>query len=197
MKKILLVLLSVDSFFSHGVQGSTWKDECVGYYNMHLPDNLEVAVYPIKGFVDPKPRPEDNGFFITRRYAGNRITFGDEYDRIKTDAVQAQFSKFYYSNYRIGVSSESASTIDFSAYKTRRLDSFEFSKKVALQKEELNFRILEEPISDKAEFHRVHSYILKDYTNAFAGYNYRGYTVYINSGRHIYHFWKKNEKDSG
>lgn len=49
----------------------------------------------------------------------------------------------------------------------------------------------------KAEFNRKHEYILKDYPNAFVNYDYRGYTVYINSGKRLYHFWGRNAKDSG
>lgn len=197
MKTKLLILLGASLCFSHGVQSSTWKYECVGYYKISLPKDMEVAVYPIKGFLEPKPRPEDNGFFVTRRYAGNGITFGDEYDRAKTDTVQAQFSSFYYSNYRLGISSKNTSAIDFGAYRIRRLDAFEFGKKVARQKEELDLNVLEEPMTEKTEFLRKHNRILKDYTNAFVSYSYRGYTIYINSGTRLYHFWRKNDKDYG
>ncbi|WP_276850733.1 T6SS immunity protein Tli4 family protein [Enterobacter oligotrophicus] len=52
-------------------------------------------------------------------------------------------------------------------------------------------------MSDVNEFDRKHRDIFKDYHNAFVDYDYRGYTVYINSGRRLYHFWRENKKHTG
>ncbi|WP_276850734.1 hypothetical protein [Enterobacter oligotrophicus] len=55
MKQSLLILLGVTLSFSQIAQGTLLKEECIGYYNIQLPDNLEIALYPIKGFITPPP----------------------------------------------------------------------------------------------------------------------------------------------
>lgn len=197
MKKKLIALLGAGFCFSHNVESMTWKSECVSYYKMHLPNNLDVALYPIKGFVNPEYRPEGNGYFITRRYAGNGITFGDKFNRASINTTQAQFSSFYYSGFKLGISNTNTHAIDFPEYRMRRIDSVEFNKKVSLQEEELDFKVLGKTTTDKAEFDRQHKHILKDYPSAFADYDYRGYILYISRDNRLNHFWGKNQKDSG
>ncbi|MTH48963.1 hypothetical protein GJV78_22635, partial [Escherichia alba] len=197
MKSLSLAVLGTGLLISYATSGQEWKSECISYYQMQLPDNLVVGLYPIEGFINPAKRPESNGYFITRRFSGNGITFGDKYDKATRDTVQAQFSSFYYGNYRLGISGESDKPIDFPEYRIRRVDSINFNKNVALQKEELNSKLFNEPMSAKTEFDRKHRSVLKDYQNAFVDYDYRGYTVYINSGRRLYHFWGRNDPDTG
>lgn len=162
-----------------------------------MPSAADVALYPLKGFLDPKPKLESNGFFIVSRYAANGITFGGEYDISRKDTTQAQFSLFYYGKYRLGISSKSSGAIDFNLYKEKRIDSFNFNIETAKHKEELDLDLIDKPTAMDAEFKRKYQYIIKDYINAFVNYDYRGYTIYINSEGRLYHFWSMNSKDTG
>ncbi|EMC3975446.1 hypothetical protein VDS67_003658 [Enterobacter hormaechei] len=197
MKKFPLLILWGGFLVSPVTFSQKWNSECVSYYQMQLPDGLDVGLYPIEGFTNPEEQPEGNGFFITSRYARNGITFGDKYNRAKANSIQAQFSSLYYGNYELDVSSEEKTPVDFSAYKERVADSINFGIEVARKYEERDLKLLNKPMETKAEFNRKHEYILKDYPNAFVNYDYRGYTVYINSGKRLYRFWGRNAKDSG
>lgn len=122
---------------------------------------------------------------------------GGEYDISRKDTTQAQFSSFYYGKYRLGISSKSSGAIGFNLYKQKRIDSFNFNIETAKHKEELDLDLIDKPTTMDAEFKRKHQYIIKDYINAFVNYDYRGYTVYINSEGRLYHFWSMNSKDTG
>jgi hypothetical protein len=197
MKSLSLAVLGTGLLISYATSGQEWKSECISYYQMQLPDSLEVGLYPVVGFVNPDERPEGNGFFITRRYAGNGITFSDKYNSAQADAVQAQFSSFYYDGYELDITSEDRSQINFSEYKKRVIDNINFRTEVIRKYKERDLRLLNKPMESKTEFNRKYSHILKDYQNAFVDYDYRGYTIYINSGRRLYHFWGRNEPDTG
>lgn len=45
MKNILLLFLFLCSYVSYA-DNTIWKSECVGYYRLQLPDNLELGRYP-------------------------------------------------------------------------------------------------------------------------------------------------------
>lgn len=195
MKKMILLFFYTTIGYSNTMPNSIWRNECVGYYTFSLPNGADVALYPLKGFLAPKPKVETNGFFIVSRYAANGITFGREYDISKIDTAQAQFSSFYYGKYRLGISSKSSGDIDFNLYKKKRIDSFNFNIETQKNKEELD--LIDKPITVNAEFKRKHQYIIKDYINAFVNYDYSGYKIYINSQDRLYHFWSVNSKDTG
>ncbi|ELY2796453.1 hypothetical protein SNN58_001114 [Cronobacter dublinensis] len=197
MRVLSFSFISICLLFSYSTHSQGWKRECLGYYQLELPDNLDVALYPINGFINPVYQPEGNGFFITSRYATNGITFGEKYDKSTQDAVQSQFSTFYYGNYELDISTENKEPVDFSAYKERVIDKIQFVIDVAKKKEALQLRILGTPVMDKSEFDRKHGYEIKDYPHAFVEYDYRGYTIYINGGKRLYHFWGPNAKDTG
>jgi len=179
--------------------GQTWKNECVGYYQLQLPDNLEVALYPIRDFIDPRTRkqPGSNGKIQTRRYADVGITFNKTYRKQEAGTVQAQFSENYYDDYELGVSSENNIPIEFSKYQETVKNNKDSGVNRARQFEKEEFRILNKPITSDADFDRIHGYIIKAYPNAFSLYERRAYTLYINQENRLYHFWRKFEKDKG
>ncbi|WP_336280518.1 T6SS immunity protein Tli4 family protein [Cronobacter dublinensis] len=197
MRVLSFSFIGVCLLFSYSTHSQGWKRECLGYYQLELPDNLDVALYPINGFINPVYQPEGNGFFITSRYATNGITFGEKYYKSTQDAVQSQFSTFYYGNYELDISTQNKEPVDFSAYKERIIDKIKFGIDVAKKKEALQLKILGTPVMDKSEFDRKHGYEIKDYPHAFVEYDYRGYTIYINGGKRLYHFWGSNAKDTG
>ncbi|WEP51351.1 T6SS immunity protein Tli4 family protein [Cronobacter dublinensis subsp. beijingensis] len=197
MRVLSFSFIGVCLLFSYSTHSQGWKRECLGYYQLELPDNLDVALYPINGFINPVYQPEGNGFFITSRYATNGITFGEKYYKSTQDAVQSQFSTFYYGNYELDISTQNKEPVDFSAYKERIIDKIKFGIDVAKKKEALQLKILGTPVMDKSEFDRKHGYEIKDYPHAFVEYDYRGYTIYINGGKRLYHFWGPNAKDTG
>ncbi|QDK18301.1 T6SS immunity protein Tli4 family protein [Leclercia adecarboxylata] len=197
MKIFSLQLLGITLVISHNALGQEWKNECVGYYQMQLPDNLEAGLYPIEGFIKPDRQPETNGFFITGRYANNGITFGGKFDTATIDTVQAQFTSFYYGDYELDISSESETQVNFTKYKNMIVDNITFGSEVDRKYQERDLKLLNKPMDEKSEFLRKHKHILKDYPSAFVDYDYRGYTIYINRGKHLYHFWGKNQKSTG
>lgn len=197
MKIFSLQLLGISLVISHSTLGQEWKNECVGYYQMQVPNNLEVGVYPIEGFIEPDRQPESNGFFITSRYANNGITFGNKFDTATIDTIQAQFTSFYYGDYELDISSESKTQVNLNKYKNLIADNINFGSEAERKYQERDLKLLNKPMDEKSEFLRKHKHILKDYLGAFVDYDYRGYTIYINRGKHLYHFWGKNQKSTG
>lgn len=197
MKTLPLSVLFSCLAFPYCVTAQEWKNECIGYYQLQLPDNLEVALYPIEDFVNPKKQPESDGDIKTRLYASPGITFDKTYYKQKRGAVQAQFTELKYGKYELGISSESPELIGFSAYKERAKDNIIFWNNVRKQYEALNFRMFKEPIMPEAEFNQRYGYLIKDYPDAFTIYESRGYTVYINKERRLYHFWGDYQKNTG
>lgn len=130
MNLLRLSALSACLLVSFNALSLEWKNECVGYYQLALPDNLEVALYPVKDFVDPDKEPASDGDIETQRYASPKINFeGNSFVR-NEGSVQAQFTQFYYGKYELGVSSKSLSSIDFPAYQERVKDDFDFWRNV-------------------------------------------------------------------
>jgi len=197
MRIILLPVLFSCLTFPYHATAQEWKNECVGYYQLQLPDNLEVALYPVKDFVAPKKRPETRDGILVSRYANVGVTFDESYDRPQRSATQAQFSEFYYGNYELGISSESNGQIDFTAYQKREKESIDFGNNVDRQYEAQEFKRFNKSMTPQDEFDRKHGYILKNYPNAFSLYENRGYTFYVNEGGRLYHFWSKYKKDTG
>ena len=196
MSKLALSLFLSGICLSHSAASQEWKKECVGYYQLELPDNLEVALYPVNDFINPRNEPVIIDGVKIQRYAYPGITFDTtHYRRQKTNAVQAQFSEFYYGAYELRISSESKDPIDFSAYQQRRQESSEFGIDVVRQQLEKKYKNFKNSVISEEEFNRMYGYILKQYPFAFALYESTYYTFYINKDNRLYHFWKKSKND--
>ncbi|TBN93447.1 hypothetical protein EYZ49_23295 [Salmonella enterica subsp. salamae serovar 13,22:z:-] len=162
-----------------------WKNECVGYYQLALPDNLEVALYQVEDFIDPRKQFERVGPKI--RFEKNPVFALD-------NTVQAQYSEFYYGQYKLGISSQSRTPVNWSDYRSKVIaDRDVWVKGVREYLERIN----ESATAAEPEFKRKYNYIIKDYTDAFALYENRGYSLTVKKDERLYHFWKKNQKDTG
>lgn len=75
-EKLTLSVLFGSLVFPYSATAEMWENECIGYYQLQLPSNLEVALYPIEDFVNPRKQPENDGDIKTRIYASPKITFG-------------------------------------------------------------------------------------------------------------------------
>ncbi|HKN05044.1 MAG TPA: T6SS immunity protein Tli4 family protein [Buttiauxella sp.] len=175
---------------------NVWKDECVSYYQLKLPENLEVAVYPVEDFVNPDERPASDRDIKVQRYATPKIAFIKNNGLRDRYTGQVQFSQFYYDKYELGISSESPEMIDFPAYIEKVKDDKFFWNNVRKQYENRSFRVLNKPVTPDAEFNRRYGYLIKEYPDAFTIYGSRGYTVYINKDNRLYHFWGDFQKET-
>lgn len=54
MKSLSLFAGFITIIYSYGATAEKWKDECVSYYQVQLPDTLEVALYPIDLIINPR-----------------------------------------------------------------------------------------------------------------------------------------------
>ncbi|MCE0828762.1 hypothetical protein LVQ78_22415 [Buttiauxella sp. A2-C2_NF] len=196
MKTLSTTVLSACLMFSYNAFGQEWKNECVGYYQLQLPAGLEVALYPIEDFVNPDKRPESANGIKVQLYGVPEITFRKNYDLKDIDAVQAQFTEFYYGNYELGISTEGKEPIDWSAYRKREEGDRDFAAFVAREYELRDLRLFDEPLTPEAEFKRKHGYLTKEYPDAFSIYTNRTYSVFINKDNRLYHFWKESKKDT-
>ncbi|WP_210082107.1 hypothetical protein [Pantoea endophytica] len=119
MKYFQFSLFSFCCLTTYSVFGQEWKNECVGYYKMELPSGLETALYVVDNLTAPPKEPKSLYGVLIQRTREPVITFGTKARESGDDRVQAQFSELYYGEYKIGVSSESSNTINFSEYKKR------------------------------------------------------------------------------
>ncbi|MTW43747.1 hypothetical protein GNE01_27880 [Klebsiella sp. JL973] len=197
MKTLYLPVLSACLLVSSNAFSLEWKNECVGYYQLALPDNLEVALYPAEDFINPRKQPESDGDIKTRLYASPEIKFEKNSIARSDKSAQAQFTEFYYDQYKLGVSSQSHALINWLAYRNRVIANRDFGVEVARKYEERNLELFNEPVAPESEFNRKHNYIIKDYTDAFALYENRTYSLFLKRDGRLYHFWKKYQKDTG
>ncbi|ELQ6215051.1 T6SS immunity protein Tli4 family protein [Cronobacter dublinensis] len=197
MKKYLLFLLLVGRVLSSDAMSMTWRTECVGYYQLQLPDNIEVALYPINDFVKPNKEPKTENGILIKKYSEPRITFGKNNYWQDNDAIQAQFTAFYYSNYMIGISSEADSYIDFSGYLEKVKADFSFVKESSRELEKSNLKLYHEAMTPEEKFKRKYDYLIKTYPDSFAAYIPGARVVYINKNRQLYLFWGEYQKDTG
>lgn len=159
-----------------------WREECVGYYKMQMPSNLEVALYPIDGLINTKRRPksEIEGFFWPI------ITFGDDYGYgLETDdSVQAQFSVFRYDNYSIIISTKSKETIDISKYikKLEEVINFKVHRWMTQIEKDPAVMISESEIKRKTK------YKIKQYGSSFSINKPKYYELHLNIGNRLYVF---------
>lgn len=197
MRALCLSVLSTCLLVSFSAFSLEWKNECVGYYQLALPDTLEVALYQVEDFVNPREQPENDGDIKTRLYASPKIKF-EKNSFVRDDSsVQAQFTELYYGQYKLGISSQSRTSINWSEYRNKVIANRNFGVKVARQYEERNLELFNESVTPESEFKRKHDYIIKDYTDAFALYENRTYSLFVKKDERLYQFWKKYQKDTG
>ena len=197
MKTLCLPVLSVCLLFSFNAYSQEWKNECVGYYQLALPDNLEIALYQVEDFVNPREQPENDGDIKTRLYASPEVKFERNTFVRNDSSVQAQFTEFYYGQYKLGISSQSRTSINWVEYRNKVIANRDFGVKVARQYEDRNLELFNDPVTPGSEFKRKHNYIIKDYTDAFVLYENRTYSLFVKKDERLYHFWKKYQKDTG
>ncbi len=90
MKNILSLFLFLYSYVSYA-DNTIWKNECVGYYRLQLPDNLEVGLYPAER--------------INTKDLSISVIFGDFHKYgYQGKNVEGDYSGFYYGKYRLIVS---------------------------------------------------------------------------------------------
>jgi len=166
-----------------------WKSECVGYYQLALPDNLEVALYQIEDFVDPRKQ---------FKYVGPKIRFEKKTVIALDDTAQSQYSEFYYGQYKLGISSQSRTPVNWSDYRSKVIADRDVWVKGVREYQKGNLeRFNESATAAESEFKRKYNYIIKDYTDAFALYNNRGYSLTVKRDERLYHFWKKTIRIQG
>lgn len=197
MKKLKSSLFVISLLISTQGLSDEWKNECVGYYNLQLPDNVEVALYPVEDLIKPREEPVRDGDIMISRFADTGITFNKTYNRSDKEAVQAQFSQFYYSGYELDVSTSSSDTIDFIAYRARQLESKEFINQVKKQYGFWNYKHYGTPLTPESEFNLKYGYLMRAYPKAFTIYSKNWYAIYINKDNRLYHFWSFIRTDSG
>lgn len=194
MRKIYYPLLVLCSLVSNNAVGQEWMKECVGYYQVELPEGLEVALYAVKNLTHPPREHKSDYGILIQRTRKPVITFGDAVYENGNDRVQAQFSEFYYGQYKLGISSKSHESIDFSAYKDKVRSDYEFLAISRREREKEDLRVLNEPLTPDDEFQRLYGFLINDYNHAFAIYQIRGYTIQANSGNRLYQFWSLKDK---
>lgn len=188
MKILCLPALSACLLVSFNALSLEWKSECVGYYQLALPDNLEVALYQVGDFVNPIKQSE---------YTDPEIKF-EKNPFIRNDnSAQAQYTEFYYGQYKLGISSQSSTSINWPEYRNKVIADRNVWVNAARKYRKDNLEQFNESIASESEFKRKHNYIIKDYTDAFALYENRGYSLTVKKDERLYHFWKKYQKDTG
>lgn len=192
--RIIFLPIYIALLVSFNTFGQGWRDECVGYYQLQLPANLEVALYPINSFTHPRKEHWEEVDVITKRYRTPVITFGVDLYESGEDRVQAQFTQFYYSKYKIAISSRNTDLIDFNAYKKKVEDDYQFTAVSKRLLEKRDFEIMGKPVTDEEEFKRRYGFTIRDYNNAFVVYDFLGYSIQINSAQRLYHFWGRKDK---
>jgi hypothetical protein len=173
--------------------GQKWNDECVGYYQMNLPSELEVAVYPINSLISPAKEPRSDYGILIQRTKKPEITFGTKPRESNLNRFQADFSEFYYEKFKVGISSKNPSVINLLEYKKNTISDYEFIAASGRQLEKRDSELFDEPLPSEMESNRVYGFLIKDYNNAFSTYELRGYTLNISSGHRLYKFWSKKD----
>lgn len=188
MKILCLPILSACLLVSFNALSLEWKSECVGYYQLALPDKLEVALYSVEDFVNPRKQSE---------YTGPEIKF-EKSSIVRSDkSSQAQYTEFYYGQYKLGISSQSHISINWSEYRSKVIADRDVWVKAVRKYKKDNLEKFNESVTLESEFKRKHNYIIKDYTDAFALYENRGYSLTVKKDERLYHFWKEYQKDTG
>ncbi|MCM7815971.1 hypothetical protein ABN138_22305 [Enterobacter hormaechei] len=108
MKKIFLLSLFLLCSYTSYADNTTWEKECIGYYKLDLPDNLELGRYPAERI-------------YVEDIAGMKAIFG-EYHRLRSQGrnIENPFSGFYYENYRVMISDNNF--VDLESYKNKAIE---------------------------------------------------------------------------
>ncbi|MHC9056794.1 T6SS immunity protein Tli4 family protein [Pantoea sp. y20] len=193
MKLILPATILISLVTIKHAHSEEWKHECVGYYNIELPPKLEVALYVVKNVTHPPMEPISENKILIQKTRKAVITFGDAIYENGNDRIQAQFTKFNYGKYKIGISSKDAKKIDFSKYVKKIEGDYKFKANTIKLLEKQDFEALNEPLTPEEEFNRRYGFLIKEYNNSFAVYGFRGYEAHFNSGNRLYQFWAKRD----
>lgn len=103
MKRGYLLLLFFYSCFSCA-NNMTWRSECIGYYQLQLPDNLEVGLYPAERIITKNsPSGSIFGTFHQYGYLGKN--------------VEGDYAGFYYGKYKVIISRDNF--MDLNGYQKR------------------------------------------------------------------------------
>jgi len=187
MKKIDVSVLLFCLIYTSFIQAQDWKNECVGYYQMQLPDNLEVALYPVDLIVNPLKDPGWRKDEASSRYLFPRISFGDNRDQDNNDRVQSQFSQFYYRDYKINISSESTVPIDFQRHENEFRARTDFDIQAYWDRRayliSLSLRVL-----PKEQAEQFVEYRIDNFPDAFLFSKFSGYSAVINKSNRLYIF---------
>ncbi|CAK9886221.1 MAG: hypothetical protein XXXJIFNMEKO3_02649 [Candidatus Erwinia impunctatus] len=194
--KLGILKLSLTFFiFPMPAFSQEWKLDCVGYYNLQLPDNIDMALYPINDLISPRKAPVSDGGILVRRYESTGFTFNKNHYRNDKEAGQAQFTQYYYSDYKVGVSSKGDKQFSLTDYISSEKDRLDFGTKVKRQYEQRKLKLFGEPLTSKDDFDRQNKYLVRVYPSASAIYKRRGYTIYyLNGNGRLYHFWSETQK---
>ncbi|MEG0281243.1 MAG: T6SS immunity protein Tli4 family protein [Morganella sp. (in: enterobacteria)] len=182
LKKILIFTCITGAVHAGPQQ---WKEECVGYYKIQVPVNLEVALYPLDGLLNTKRKPPYDGRDMG--YFWPTITFGDYYGvGEQTDtSVQSQFSMFHYANYEISVSTNSKEAVDINKYKEKIEEILRVNyeaRKVRLKEENPEMATPENKTGVKS------TYKIKQYSDAFSIYQSKYFELHFNRANRLYIF---------
>ena len=187
MRTSAMFALSLCLGYSSYIQAQDWKNECVGYYQMQLPDNLEVALYPVDLIVDPLKDPGWTKDGPITRYLFPRISFSDNRDQDNNDRVQSQFSQFYYRDYKVNISSESNAPIDFQHHENEFRARIDFDIQTYWNRRDhrlsLGLRVL-----SKEQAEQFVEYRIDNFPDAFLFSKFSGYSAVINKSNRLYIF---------
>lgn len=193
--KVLSLLLSCCTAYSYCASTQEWNKECLGYYQLMFPENTEVALFPIGLILDPRKDPAWRKNTFVNRYLPSKISFGDNRYQNENDEIQAQFSQFYYRNYKIIISSENESAIDLLSYERKfkertdtHIQDYWNTRDYELS---LKFPVLSKEIAAKSL-----AYSIDNYNDAFSASDSGGYSIHINKNNRLYIFNKSNETQS-
>lgn len=193
--KLSSLLLSSCILYSCYATSREWNSECIGYYQLMLPENVEVALYPIGLILEPRKDASWRKNTFANRYLSPRISFGENRYQNDNDEIQAQFSQFYYSNYKIIISSENKSVIDLLSYKKKfkEIADIHIQDYWNTRDYELSLKL---PVFSKEIAAKSLAYSIDNHTDAFSASDSGGYSVYINKNNRLYIFNTLNETQS-
>lgn len=163
-----------------------WQAECIGYYNIDLPSNIDVALYPIDGLINPakgkrsylQPEPTFG------KYYGRGVQYGD--NSVGDEADQAKYSLFRYMNYRSKISTKTDRAINLDEYQQTLSNIFDMA--ISHQYEKRKAANPEFQISEK-EFRRKFENKVQKYPNGFSVSGAHDYGLHLKNAGRLYSFW--------
>ncbi|QPF29934.1 hypothetical protein IYV58_11940 [Klebsiella sp. BDA134-6] len=181
--------------YSDCIIAQEWKGECIGYYQLLLPDGLEVALYPVNLIIDPLENPAWQKNTLVSRYLFPKISFGENRYQSNGDTVQAQFSVFHYADYDVVVSSENKSTIDLLKYEKEFKERTD--NRIQDYWDKRNHKLsMKLPVLPKDIAERSLAYSIDNYDNAFSATDSGGYSLFVNNGNRLFIFKKADKVQS-